>query len=118
MHRIKFAALFFGFTLLSLLAADADAQFFTGMKLLEVCENKDTICMGYVAAVADVQPTNIATHWRDLPRASCLPDSMQLGQAYLVTTKFLRENPSRLHEPAWVLVESALVQAFPCSKSK
>lgn len=63
--------------------------------------------MGYVEGVVD---SSASFGW-------CIPAGVKYGQFFLITEKYLSEHPERLQKPAWVLVEEAMIQAFPCQKT-
>ena len=44
----------------------------------------------------------------------CMPNGANYGQANDIVKKFLEENPSKRHEPAFQLVYSALVSVWRC----
>ena len=47
----------------------------------------------------------------------CLPEEgIQVEQAMLITTKWLRSHPEQLHQGGRESVFIALAQAFPCAK--
>jgi hypothetical protein len=47
----------------------------------------------------------------------CLPaEGIQTEQAELVVAKYLRDNPSQLHESARVSIFVALATVFPCQQ--
>ena len=45
---------------------------------------------------------------------SCSPAEATNGQVARVVVKYLEDNPSRLHEPFFILAAEGLRQAFPC----
>lgn len=101
-------------------AMNAQAGFFDGNSLVkdmqewEKYERKDPLAnnlvtgvfMGYVAGVADAYDDIIV----------CPPDNSNVRQLSTVVAGFLNANPTRLAEPADVLVKDALLQSFPCKK--
>lgn len=68
------------------------------------------ICLGFVMATKD------SMVGLDAKRSGpyCVPNSVELGQLADVVTKWLRDNPRDRHLPAVLLVNNALVSAFPC----
>jgi Ssp1 endopeptidase immunity protein Rap1a len=62
--------------------------------------------MGYVAGVGEALD---GLAW-------CSRPGVTLGQTMDVVSKYLRDNPEKLHEPAGLLVLNALGNAFPCKK--
>jgi len=104
-RAILVTVLFFCFTT----TAYADIVFWNGNKLWEYCQGvqsrsqpaREGICMGYVAAIADAF-------------ADCIPGGVTVGQATDIVYNYLRDHPERRHEIASRLVQSALVEKFPC----
>lgn len=48
----------------------------------------------------------------------CIPNNVTGRQLYAVVTKYINDNPKSWNKPANYLVESALIDAFPCKKKK
>jgi hypothetical protein len=44
----------------------------------------------------------------------CLPKEVTIDQTIMIVTKFLKENPEKLHLSDAYLVHFALQKAFPC----
>jgi Rap1a immunity proteins len=44
----------------------------------------------------------------------CLPEGMQTGQAVRVVVKYMEAHPENLHRQPFIVVDSALRDAFPC----
>lgn len=101
-------------------AMNAQAGFFDGNDLVkdmrewEKYERKDPSVsnliagnfMGYVAGVADVYDEI----------SVCPPENSTVRQLSAIVAQFLNANPTRLAEPADVLVADALKVSFPCKK--
>jgi len=93
----------------------ANDAYRTGNQLLEDCEATDEgwvrkgFCRGYIVAVVD---TSEGKAWDGAPY--CEPDGVNIGQLTKIVTKHLNENPNQLHLSAFSLVQSALLEAFPC----
>ena len=85
----------------------------TGNGLKERCGSashvKRAFCIGFAVAVAEVVSNMEYMVWR-----ACFPDGVTGGQLRDVMTKFLDENPERLHDPGVNLAAEAFEEAFPC----
>jgi len=103
--------------------AEQPQGFYTGNKLLELCEaaiDRDTAqdiadgsaCIGFIMGVADAQEVFIG--WNRMERMWCLPEHVTGAQVLRVVTKDLQENPQDLHKTASSMVANALFSAFPC----
>jgi len=70
-------------------------------------------CLGYMAGV-----TETARIWQlgTERQAYCLPEAAENDQLIRVTIKYLEDNPAELHKNASLLVQVALVEAFPCKE--
>lgn len=65
---------------------------------------RDGLCQGTVEGVAVASPI------------ICLPEGVTVHQEIRVVVKYLQGHPEKLHLRSTSLVESALSEAFPCSK--
>ena len=78
-------------------------------------EHKAGFCLGYIAAVGDLDFL-----WRVLEKEkhsgfhTRLPAHATLGQTQQVVSKWMKDHPEKLHEPASTIVLRALSEAFPC----
>jgi hypothetical protein len=79
----------------------------------EKSDNDNTISMyaagqydGYLMGIADI--TNRIS-W-------CNPGNVTHGQMFKIVSKYLHNNPEKLHFDAYSLVTQALKEAFPCKK--
>lgn len=89
--------------------------FANGLDLKSHCETNRQFCAGYVASISD----SIAVLAQSNRAATiCLPQATQLEQIMLVVTKYLSENPDKLHVSAATLASRAIIDAFPCSSGK
>lgn len=52
----------------------------------------------------------------DNDRTICPPEGITQKQNMLVIEKYLKEHPEELHEPAQLLIDIALMDAFPCEE--
>ena len=48
----------------------------------------------------------------------CIPDSIKAIQGARIVVKYLNDHPEKLHVPDTRLVLMAMVDAFPCGKSR
>lgn len=102
-----------------------------GNKFLENCqdvvkkmddENSEILNpmgMGYCYGMLEGVRTTLMVVNEALPLKSrfCFPKvGINNGQAARIVTKYLRDNPAKLHLPEAFLVISAYQKAFPCSK--
>lgn len=87
-------------------AGTAHAQFYTGNELLDKIRTNRTFATGYVAGVADGNPSQ-----------QCIPpNSVTLGQVVDVVELKLINHPDIRHMPAAVLVLAAIQVTWPCKK--
>lgn len=64
------------------------------------------LCDGVVFGVA----------WTTVGREFCPPTSFTMLQSLKVASRFIDENPARLHEPLPALILAALKEAWPCGR--
>jgi len=102
----------------TLAAASAQAEFYRGNDLSEVCVDSETDttaymryarCGGYILGVVDS-----ITRLKAYDDALCLPDGVTAGQLTKVVEKFIDDNPAELHRPGAEVVAFAMFDAFPC----
>jgi hypothetical protein len=100
------------------LSGAAEAQmkpFIDGNMLLERCrQTRGTYdfgyCNGYVTGIADLLAnTNPVNGFR-----ACIPPTAMLGQLRDTVVTWLDRHPQHRHNPADILVPTALSEAFPC----
>jgi Rap1a immunity proteins len=104
--------------LLALVSVADAASTLKGSELLRHCDGANkAFCYGYVLGTIDT----IAAFQVGLGAnvtAICFPaDGVSAEQARLITVKWLRNNPEKLHVEAGVLVFSAMGEAFPCENT-
>ena len=107
-----------GLAVMLLLSAQSQAGFYTGNKLLQLCESDSAgeynTCIGYVMGISDYQTTLLG--WSDLDEPYfCTPAGAMGSQLVKVVTKYLNEHPEKLHVSASGSVANALRLAFPCN---
>lgn len=107
----------------------------TGINLLRACNNVDKIiesknsdvdelmsaswCIGVVSTARDLASGFTTSGLLDLNMMVCLPKSgVGNEQAIKIVTRYLEENPQKLHFPATILAFVALKDAFPCSSQE
>lgn len=95
----------------------------SGLDFLQECEGRDpqrrevgrVTCVAYLDGFLDsytLVTDQLPPRW---PRY-CLPaEGVRLEQILLIVTKWLRDNPSKLHQSARSSIYIALVTAFPCA---
>jgi hypothetical protein len=110
----------FLFILLMLISRTADAQFYDGNKLFDVCtanradstyDSKWGECVGYVTAIADLLLYGgvPALGWN-----ACVPAGATIGQIRDVVIQYLYQHPEMRHQTAIGMTAVALRTAFPC----
>lgn len=97
------------------LSFNANAVFYSGNDLIEVCEatesdsvyfQKASECGAYIVGVYD----SFADY------EFCPPPNITRGQAVKIARKYISNNPELSHKQAVVLVLASLIDAFPCKK--
>ncbi len=88
--------------------------FYSGEDLAAFCTEEElpeieTLCLGYVAAVADIVTSQGFSKFR-----ICRSEIVNIGQVEKVVKKWLDEHKSQLHLPAHIVVAKALAEAYPC----
>jgi hypothetical protein len=127
-----------GVTLAALaLLAPCHARALTGVDLLSACQKvnleqrfssvNDAVSSGMCLGVLHgVQEAGVFAAAAAYIRAEagldsgpalgfCAPSTTG-GQTLMIVLKYLRDNPSKLHNNATFLVISALIEAFPCTR--
>ena len=98
--------------LAALLATSAHADFKNGNDILNNINNDNYYnkghSMGYIMGLLDAY-SNIFI---------CPPSELTGGQAQDIVKNYLVQNPATRHQGASGLVYSALVEFFPCKKTK
>lgn len=106
-----------------LFSAKADAGFYTGKELYDVCTTERTSktyvektfeCVAYITGAVDAFNTT-----REVNKLkSCIPADVTISELKDVTVDFLRNNPVDRSTSASTLVFAATRKAWPCSKKK
>lgn len=95
----------------------ANAGFFTGGKLLPLCESgsasKNRACEMYLVGITDAHDGlhRLGGLTREF---FCLSQGVSLPQIQKIFIKYANENPQYLQLPASRLVIGAFAKAFPC----
>jgi hypothetical protein len=113
-----------------LAATSAQAGFYTGNELHELCQGNREAVSGYVAGVIDkstydlsvlsmldqAPSGDVVTFARKYRMGGfiCYPDGMILRQARDVVCKYLADHPEHRQKTAEGLVQAALYDAWPC----
>ncbi len=74
---------------------------------------RTSACLGYLAGVID-QRAILSVGIKEVPNF-CIPDSVTGAQLTKVIVRYGDEHPEELHYPAVVLINLAILKAFPCS---
>lgn len=94
----------------------------TGLEFLRECEGQDqqrrdvgrVTCLSYLDGFLDSYALVTGQLPATWPRF-CLPaGGVRMEQVLLVVTKWLRDNPSKLHQSARSSIYIALATGFPC----
>ncbi|MGG7581737.1 Rap1a/Tai family immunity protein [Rhizobium sp. Nf11,1] len=112
------------------MAGTAQAGFYTGNDLHELCKADQPAVLGYVAGVIDKSGYDLQVLEAldnapagDIPTFSrkyrmggfiCYPDGMVLRQARDIFCKYLADHPESRQKGAEGLVQAALYDAWPC----
>ena len=94
-------------------------RFDAGVKLNQEEFGDALFCIAYIRGVGDaiiVQDTmkvKLTTDEGEWAKP-CFPSSVTNQQYIKVVLKYLADNPAKLHLPAYLLVLTALTEAFPC----
>lgn len=97
----------------------------TGNDFLRQCDetrvnHKDPVavaqymrCGGYVQGFLEAHTMLQVT--TGLKATYCRPENVDFGQIERVVTKWLKDNPAKSNLPISVVMEKALIDAFPCA---
>lgn len=91
----------------------AEGVFVDGNFLLKSCEDRNSFCTGYIAAVSDLLDMNALADF-----VVCTPPKTTLRQLVDQTVKVLRALPTARTDPAAGLVVAALLDGWPCPKRR
>jgi hypothetical protein len=72
-------------------------------------------CGSYIDGFLDGFTTRDSTP--GIPPMLCFPEGVTSAQMQRVVTKWLLDHPARLHEAAWILITTAVREAFSCSST-
>ncbi|PJI40399.1 Rap1a/Tai family immunity protein [Ferrovibrio sp.] len=115
MLRLAFIGLLLGITGQAIAQDKGDSvlMYVSGLDLKTQCEKNRQFCYGYTAAMTD---TILVLDVLDRGPKICMPQGVQLEQVVLVITKYLNDNPDKLHIIGSTLASRAIVDAFPCKR--
>ncbi|HED16325.1 MAG TPA: hypothetical protein ENI64_05875 [Gammaproteobacteria bacterium] len=89
------------------------------IKAVEVDLTAEAHCMGYANGFIDgLMSTEMFLKDTSTKLHICIPNQADQYQVYRVAMKYMKENPSKLHQYIGVIFDNALSQAFPCSEKK
>jgi hypothetical protein len=90
-------------------SAASGGYYETGNDIYDGCTTKQQVgfCLAYAAGIAD------AAYFTPMS-GICIPLGVQLSQVRDVMVGYLDEHPETRHEPAYYLVNRALIEAWPC----
>ncbi len=114
---------------LFLSVSTTEAQSVSGNMIINVCnEDPNGMCLSYITGTIDgmLWASDVAAGrsgateaqaMRNLAHSllgACPPPSASGGQLSAVALKYMQNHPEIWHEPAFVLIHRALIDAFPC----
>jgi hypothetical protein len=88
----------------------AGNQFLSGNDLLQLCDTDYAQCDGYVEGVIDHLEASRANE----RLSPCVPIGTDGEQAKNVVVKYMKDHPQMRKEPAWAVVDIAVVTAWNC----
>lgn len=111
--------------LLALAAPAIAQQYLSGNAMLRNCEfalsgraaqnaHEAGLCQGFTTGVIQGIYLGEIASGKTKKGILCPPADVEVGQMIRVAVKYMKDNPSRLHEPAQVLFGHAYRDAFPC----
>lgn len=96
--------------------ASSTVSFLQANKLYSLCESSSEIdkgiCEGYIMGVND---SMYSGHLGNLFQA-CIPQGVSPAQTRLITIKYMKTVPEKLHFVADGIVVEALARTFPCQQ--
>jgi len=76
-------------------------------------------CAGYISAATDwLQYVKYLAKSGNTSPTVCLPSNVQNGDLLKVLVKYANDHPEQLHVPAFIGLNLALSQAYPCPAKK
>ena len=130
MKKLSAVLVFFFVLAASTVNAKSSNYVFTGKDMYESCthaiagldktgdydDHRFGVCAGYIAGIVDFH--TVATTVQSLPvDMFCLPKNISTAQVIRTVTRYLEDNPGKLHDLAAYLVILALQEAYPCRKA-
>jgi hypothetical protein len=97
----------------------------TGMELHRLCSGPKLAgldgvqCVSYMLGFLDALGAADGLHGLldKAQKVFCLPPDLTVGQAVLITNKFMREHPEDLHRSASMIIGKALYNVYACKRS-
>jgi hypothetical protein len=107
------------FVLAMSLTVKADEVFYTGNQLTKLCDDElasAAMCAGLIVGFTD----GYRSAAKDSGRKTlyCPPKQVINEQIIKIVDKYLKENPESLHEWYGLLINKALIEAFPCEETE
>ncbi len=130
MKTLSFSLIVFFVLAAATVSAKSSNYVFTGKDIYESCTHAVTgldkagdyddhrfgVCAGYIAGIVDFH--TVATTVESLPvDMFCLPKNISTARVIRDVTRYLEDNPEKLHDLAGYLVILALSEAYPCPES-
>ncbi|BCH10438.1 hypothetical protein MesoLj131c_46960 [Mesorhizobium sp. 131-3-5] len=100
----------------------AEAGFFSGNELHDLCASSPGFAQGYVLGVADLVDLNVGvldqvTGQPVIPKKFiCIPGGVVAQQAADIACKYLSDHPENRQSAAPILVYQALLEAWRCAQ--
>lgn len=94
----------------------ARMTYMDGNAFIRHCERAAVVCGAYIQGVNDALLAATFNTGRDVPY--CIPANSTNDQVLAVVLLFIERNPQHRHQPAPVLIASALADAWPqCARN-
>lgn len=99
--------------------SSANATFYTGNRLHELCQSSPSLAAGYAMGIIDFNGLNLNAIDENgnsvrSKQFICIPSDVSGQQAKDVVCKYLADHPKDRNLPAPILVYSALLEAWRC----
>lgn len=124
----KHAITCFSLCLLLFIPFNASAFFYTGNTLSNWLESNERVKLestmpddfpnvfqlqGYITGI--YESLSVQNSRDKSPKFCPSTTQLKLKQLIHIVNNFVKNNPKRLNEPAYVLVETAIIEAYPCN---
>jgi hypothetical protein len=98
-----------------LLASPLASHATTGNELHSYCQGETTpLCSGIVGGTVHGYALAEMVHEQQIKRTLCLPSGVANQQLIDIVKSYLKANPSKRHQDAYLLILLAAVEAYPC----